>query len=84
MRPPPAEEIETVMPSRNLRPRHELSEKEVQKRKPCQTCYETAKKTHGWRVARNLKRIRTYCKGCEGEPHLCITCFNKKHRYAAK
>lgn len=79
-----AEEVEVDTSSRNRRPHHEMGQREVQKRKQCQMCYETAKKNLGWRVARNLKRIRTYCKGCEGEPFMCIDCFNKKHRYGAE
>lgn len=79
---PPSPDVEVATTNRNRRSRHEISNTEIHKRKPCQLCYEAAKRSHGWRVARNIKRIRTYCKGCEGTPHLCIECFNRKHRYS--
>jgi hypothetical protein len=81
---PPAKEVEVDTPSRNRRPRLEMAQREVQKRKPCHMCYEAAKKNLGWRVARNLKGIRTYGKGCEEELCVCIDCFNKKHRYGTE
>lgn len=68
---------------RRSRPRHEMGTKEYNERKPCITCYENAKKTKGWRVARNIKKIRTYCMGCENQPYLCLPCFNQRHRYRA-
>lgn len=66
--------------STEKRKRHEIGVKPYNKRRPCSTCYEKLKNEAGWKAARNLKRIRTYCQGCENEPFFCIECFNKFHR----
>lgn len=66
---------------RRKRKRHEMGQKPYNQRKPCQECYKKAKLESGWKVARNLKKIRTFCQGCDDEPYLCLDCFNKRHRY---
>jgi len=78
---PPEPTTSVAIPVKRSRLRHEMGTKEYKERKPCISCYEDAKKTQGWKVARNIKKIRTYCKGCEDQPFLCLQCFNKRHRY---
>lgn len=62
------------------RKRHEIGTKPYNKRRPCMKCYEKVKSESGWKIARNIKRIRTYCQSCPDEPSLCLECFNAVHR----
>lgn len=63
---------------RNIQ-KHQIAKRSYDKRKPCRECYEKVKKEQGWKIAKNLKKIRTYCLNCDQEPSLCLECFNKVH-----
>lgn len=80
-RPPEITVVPEITIARRSRPRHEMGNKDYKERKPCISCYENAKKNNGWKIARNIKKIRTYCMGCENQPFLCLPCFNKRHRF---
>lgn len=40
---------------------------------------EKIKNNQGWRVLRNLKKVRTYSQICPGEPFFCLCCYNTFH-----
>lgn len=65
------------------RKEHTLQEADGPKkntRKRCRGCYEKISLCEGYKVATNkARRVSTYCNECEGQPHLCISCFNEKH-----
>lgn len=65
------------------KPKHELIKREGsvrQNRKRCATCYKEMKDTLGAPTARKLaKRVSTFCNVCEGNPTMCLDCFNKVH-----
>ena len=49
-------------------------------RKRCRMCYDAIASTEGSKKARiSAKRVNTYCSSCEGNPFLCLQCFNIKH-----
>ncbi|CAK9824132.1 PiggyBac transposable element-derived protein 4 [Anthophora retusa] len=49
-------------------------------RKCCKSCYEENAAQSGRKIARNLtKQVITFCDTCEGQPFLCLPCFNKIH-----
>ena len=65
------------------RKEHTLQEADGQKkntRKRCRGCYEKISQSEGYKVATNkARRVSTFCNECDGQPHLCIPCFNEKH-----
>ncbi|XP_014476746.1 PREDICTED: piggyBac transposable element-derived protein 4-like isoform X2 [Dinoponera quadriceps] len=49
-------------------------------RKYCKLCYEKNAKQSGRAMARKMtKQVVTFCDTCEGQPFLCLPCFNKIH-----
>ncbi|CAK9820086.1 PiggyBac transposable element-derived protein 4 [Anthophora quadrimaculata] len=49
-------------------------------RKYCKSCYEENAAQSGRKIAQNLtKQVITFCDTCEGQPFLCLPCFNKIH-----
>lgn len=50
-------------------------------RKRCKECYKNMsnKKSRAY-ATNNTKRVKTYCGLCEGQPALCLKCFNKLHK----
>ncbi|XP_015177516.1 PREDICTED: piggyBac transposable element-derived protein 4-like [Polistes dominula] len=63
--------------------RHKLEKKpgKVSKmRKYCKLCYEESAAKYGREIARKTtKQVATFCNTCEGQPFLCLPCFNKMH-----
>ena len=50
-------------------------------RKRCKECYKNMSNKKGRAYAtNNTKRVKTYCGLCEGQPALCLECFNKLHK----
>ncbi|XP_026472340.1 piggyBac transposable element-derived protein 4-like [Ctenocephalides felis] len=50
-------------------------------RKRCKECYKNMCNKKGRAYAtNNTKRVKTYCGLCEGQPALCLECFNKLHK----
>lgn len=50
-------------------------------RKRCKECYKCLYKKKGRDYAtKKTKRVMTYCNRCEGQPALCLKCFQKLHR----
>lgn len=34
----------------------------------------------GWKIAaKRAKKVSTFCAGCEGNPFMCLDCFNVRH-----
>lgn len=65
------------------RKKHKFSKKEGSvrtSRKRCLPCYKKITEGKGAATARKLaKRVSTFCNMCEGNPPMCLTCFNEKH-----
>lgn len=63
--------------------KHQLAKKEGSvraNRKRCVHCYQQLSAEKGAQAARKLsKRVVTFCNTCEGNPPMCIDCFNKNH-----
>lgn len=63
--------------------KHQLSKNEGSvraNRKRCVSCYQHIKEEKGTQTARKLaKRVITFCNTCEGNPPMCLPCFNKNH-----
>ncbi|CAH1980597.1 unnamed protein product [Acanthoscelides obtectus] len=76
-----AEQPDAEMIPKRKRQKHEMGKSDYKKRRLCSRCYEKARAEKGWKEARELTRGRYYCKGCNGEPFFCLSCFNKFHRY---
>ncbi|CAH1989787.1 unnamed protein product [Acanthoscelides obtectus] len=76
-----AEQPDVEMIPKRKRHKHEMGKSDYKKRRPCSRCYEKVRAEKGWKEARKLTRGRYYCKGCNGEPFFCLSCFNKFHRY---
>lgn len=74
-----------VMVHRPKRLKHELQTKSGKVRNTrrfCVQCYKDMVKQFGRKQAKNkAKKVNTFCAQCDGEPHICLTCFNKFHRY---
>lgn len=50
-------------------------------RKRCKECYKCLYEKEGRDYAmKKTKRVTTYCNRCEGQPALCLKCFQKLHR----
>lgn len=70
---------------RGRRQRHTLKTRSgmiSKHRKRCRECYRYYKslgKTSR-QCSKLAKRVATFCCGCEGQPHMCLECFNKSHR----
>ncbi|KAL4706745.1 hypothetical protein ACJJTC_014500 [Scirpophaga incertulas] len=53
-----------------------------QSRRFCIDCYKSCVSSFGSRIAKNkAKKVASYCFECPGQPHYCLECFNKCHRY---
>lgn len=51
-------------------------------RRFCVQYYKDMVQQFGRKLAKNkAKKVNTYCAQCEGEPFICLSCFNKCHRY---
>lgn len=74
----PEENIDSEV--KKIRRRHEIGTHPYNKRRPCTKCYQKVKAESGWKKARNLGKVRTYCPACPDEPVLCLPCFNGVHR----
>ncbi|XP_049632818.1 piggyBac transposable element-derived protein 4-like [Suncus etruscus] len=49
-------------------------------RKRCRGCYKSLSEREGRNVAlKKAKRVKTFCRLCEGQPALCLECFKKLH-----
>ncbi|XP_018014224.1 piggyBac transposable element-derived protein 4 isoform X3 [Hyalella azteca] len=49
-------------------------------RKRCRSCYEITAKCEGSAAARRkARKVATFCDTCEGNPHLCVSCFSLRH-----
>jgi hypothetical protein len=74
-----------VTVSRPKRLKHELQTKSGKVRNTrrfCVQCYKDMVKQFGRQQAKNkAKKVNTFCAQCDGQPHICLTCFNKFHRY---
>lgn len=70
---------------RPKRLKHELKTKSGKVRNTrrfCVQCYKNMVQQFGRKLAKNkAKKVNTYCAQCDGEPHICLSCFNKYHRY---
>ncbi|XP_049878455.1 piggyBac transposable element-derived protein 2-like [Pectinophora gossypiella] len=70
---------------RPKRLKHTLKIKEGkvrQSRRFCIDCYKSCVSSFGSRIAKNkAKKVASYCFECPGQPHYCLECFNKCHRY---
>ena len=79
------EDSETENSSR--RSRHIFSKKmgpAHKTRKRCTLCYQYWVKKIGTtskKAALSATRVNTYCEGCPNQPHMCLDCFNQKHKY---
>lgn len=80
-----ADSQETILNQRPKRLKHELKTKEGKvrdTRRFCVQCYKDSVKEFGRKIAKNKsKKVSTYCVQCDGEPHYCLTCFNKIYRF---
>lgn len=78
-------DIENITTSRPRRLKHELKRKEGpvrMTRKWCSGCYKENVSHHDRKYAKNkTKKVATYCPDCPSQPHYCLICFNKTHRY---
>ena len=74
------EEIDRHIPAhKHVLQSHEGSAREFRKR--CKECYKNLSKTKGRDYAtKKATRVKTYCGQCEGQPALCLKCFNKLHK----
>ena len=72
-----------VSSSQPVRSSHSLAEAEGPKRKSrkcCVGCYEMISINEGSREAsKRAKKVSTYCKSCDVNPFLRISCFETKH-----
>lgn len=51
------------------------------RRKICKNCYKKNSVQEGRKYAMNkTKKVDTFCKSCDNQPFLCLTCFNELHR----
>ena len=58
----------------------EMPGKSRETRKRCKGCYESISQMEGSRVAANkARRVSTYCRKCDGNPFMCVTCFERLH-----
>ena len=67
-----------------LRAAHHLLKRVNSNGKPmrryCSSCYEKVKEESGREIARKTaKKTNTYCDKCNGQPQLCLSCFNALH-----
>lgn len=78
-------EILDVASRRPRRLKHELKTKEGKvrtTRRWCQGCYKLNVQNMGRNNAKNkTKKVATFCSDCPSQPHYCLTCFNREHRY---
>lgn len=74
------EEINCHVPSdKHILQSHAGSAREFRKR--CKECYKKLSKTKGRDYATaKTTRVKTFCGRCEGQPALCLECFNKLHK----
>lgn len=81
----PQENEHRELDSRPKRLKHELKTKSGKVRNTrrfCIQCYKDMVQQFGRKVAKNkAKKVNTYCTQCEAEPHMCLPCYNKLHRY---
>ncbi|CAF4947421.1 unnamed protein product [Pieris macdunnoughi] len=81
----PADSQERNLNQRPKRLKHELKRKEGKvrdTRRFCVKCYKDSVEEFGRIIAKNkCKKVSTYCMQCDGEPHYCLMCFNKIHRF---
>ena len=70
--------------SMTLRAAHHLLKRVNSNGKPmrryCSSCYKKVKEESGREIARKTaKQTNTYCDKCNGQPQLCLSCFNASH-----
>lgn len=78
-------EMSDIASRRPKRLKHELKTKEGKvrtTRRWCQGCYKINVQNMGRNIAKNkTKKVATFCSDCPSQPHYCLTCFNREHRY---
>lgn len=61
---------------------HLLKKTEEKIRKQCKSCYMNLVKEMSRADARKkVRKVRTYCEGCEGKPPMCHECHVKNHSF---
>ncbi|CAB3224855.1 unnamed protein product [Arctia plantaginis] len=77
------ESIVTVSRPKPLKQELQTKSGKVRKtRRFCVQCYKDMVKKVGRKQAKTkAKKENTFCAQCDGEPHICLTCFNKFHLY---
>ena len=78
--PKPGKEATTIAGKRSCHALCEADGPKSKTRKRCRGCYEKISLNEGCKIARQqARRVSTFCPQCEGNPHLCVTCFAEKH-----
>lgn len=73
-----------VSPNLNRKKAHTLLRKDGPARKAKRRYVECYKKNRANKMSskeagKATKQVNTYCRDCNGEPHMCLNCFNTKH-----
>lgn len=77
----PARQEETTTPKRVLHTFMKPTGSGKKRRRQCQGCYNELRKSHSSKEASKLvTKVISYCNDCPGQPGMCLSCFNKRHK----
>lgn len=79
--PEVSEATDQVGRKRKSKSTHQFSKKDGpchETRKYCRGCY--ANKVKGDITKNQVKKVNTFCRDCDDQPHFCLPCFNSDHQ----